>query len=367
MDALAITLEKFWSDSSSLLMKAEACKEIANVPKASVIFETSGSTGIPRKIVLSKQGLMVSAANVNAHLKVSAASVWGLCLPIWHVGGFAVPVRCYQAGCRLSIYSGRWDALESAKWLEREKVTHASMVPTQIFDIVKLGLRAPKSLIAIVVGGGQLAETIGQDARKLGWPVLASYGMTEAGSQIATQALEELAQPYCMDRLSILPCWKTRTNENSILEICGEPLLLGELVEERDGEKTFHPRASAWFTTSDRVELDDHWMSISGRADALVKIMGELVSPQRVTQALIALGMNPASFAVLAMPDERRENRLVLAYDAKDSSDWLCLMENYQQQAPGYEQINEAIAVSEIPRSALGKILIDELRNHLSS
>jgi O-succinylbenzoic acid--CoA ligase len=366
MDAFAISQEEFWLDSTSYLMKMGRSQSLITVPSASVVFETSGTTGKPRNIVLSKKGLLHSAFHVNQHLEVNPSSVWGLCLPTWHVGGFAVPSRCYVAACRLAVYDERWDAGRAVCWLEREAVTHVSLVPTQIFDIVRGKLRAPESLGAVVVGGGQLAECVGQEARDLGWPVLASYGMTEAGSQIATQRLYEIREAYRTDRLSILPCWEVRTNAESLLEIRGDALFLGELVQEITGESVFRPRESEWFATSDRVEIDCHELTILGRADALVKVLGELVSPQQITQTLTSLGMISGTFAVIALPDARKENRLVLVQDADQCHDVGPMIESYHQSAPGFQRIDEVRVVHDMPRSALGKILLNELRDRIS-
>lgn len=367
MDASAITEEKFWLESTSTLMKMSGSEALTTVPSGSVVFETSGSTGKPRKIVLSKKGLLLSAFHVNQHLKVNTASVWGLCLPTWHVGGFAVPSRCYAAGCRLAAYSDRWEIHRAINWLETETVTHVSMVPTQIFDIVKAKHRAPQALQAVVVGGGQLATNIGQEARDLGWPVLASYGMTEAGSQVATQHLREIDQPYRTDRLSILPCWDVRTNLDSLLEIRGGALFLGELEALASGESVFRPRESEWFVTSDRVEIDRHELTILGRADALIKVLGELVSPQQISQALTSLGMIPGTFSVIAMPDGRKENRLVLVHDGENADGVQMMLEAYHQAVPGYQRIDEVRVMRDMPRSALGKIMLNELRERISS
>ena len=62
----------------------------------------------------------------------------------------------------------------------------SSLVPAQVLDLVRAGLRPPPVLRAIVVGGGAISAELYRDARALGWPVLPSYGMTECCSQIAT-------------------------------------------------------------------------------------------------------------------------------------------------------------------------------------
>ncbi len=104
--------------------------------------------------------------------------------------------RAFAAGCGFSEFGRRWDAPAFAAWLAENQVTHTSLVPTQVHDLVAAGVQAPVSLRAIVVGGGHLDAATGRAARALGWPVLASYGMTEAASQIATQGLDSLKTLY---------------------------------------------------------------------------------------------------------------------------------------------------------------------------
>ena len=78
-----------------------------------VLFETSGSTGLPKWIALSKEALEVSARAVNAHLEVDGGAVWGLSLPLRHVGGFGVWLRSRLAGGLLAAFEG-----VNGKWSE---------------------------------------------------------------------------------------------------------------------------------------------------------------------------------------------------------------------------------------------------------
>ena len=194
MGADSLTHPAFWNDPAPF---AAGCfpDRIPELPELQghVLFETSGSTGTPKWIALSKDALLASASAVNAHLGVTKSSCWGLALPAHHVGGFGVAARAFAAGCAFREFGKKWNPAEFTIWLGENQVTHTSLVPTQVHDLVSAELRAPESLAAIVVGGGRLDEATGQAARNLGWPVLASYGMTEAASQIATQAPASLA------------------------------------------------------------------------------------------------------------------------------------------------------------------------------
>ncbi len=83
-----------------------------------------------------------------------------------------------------------------AEEMNEGAVTLTSLVPTQVHDLVQCALACPPSLRAVVVGGAELDPVLGERARELGWPVLQSYGMTEAASQVATASLASLDRPY---------------------------------------------------------------------------------------------------------------------------------------------------------------------------
>jgi len=91
-----------------------------------VLFQTSGSSGMPKWIALSKTALQLSAATVNRHLHVDEGACWGLTLPLHHVGGFGVVARAYDAACRLAEDAGKWDAVRFSGWCAASAVTHVS-------------------------------------------------------------------------------------------------------------------------------------------------------------------------------------------------------------------------------------------------
>jgi O-succinylbenzoic acid--CoA ligase len=109
------------------------------------------------------------------------------------------------------------------------------------------------------------------------------------------------------------------------------------------------PKVDGWFVTSDRVELAGGGLRILGRADRLVKVLGELVDLEGVERSWREeLG---AEVAVVTRPDERRGVGLHLFYeggerDLKESND----------ARPGLERLAGWTGLKQLPRSALGKI-----------
>ncbi|MEO0017942.1 MAG: hypothetical protein RLZZ522_1225 [Verrucomicrobiota bacterium] len=327
-------------------------------------FQTSGSSGPPKWLALPKTGLLLSAAAVNAHLGVTADSCWGLALPLHHVGGCGVVARAFEAGCGLSQFTARWQAAEFCAWLHAAKVTHTALVPTQVHDLVAAGLAAPPGLKAVVVGGGHLDQATGEAARARGWPVLASYGMTEAGSQIATQELGALAQPYQPAPLTVLPIWQTAVAPEGHLRLAGPALFSGSLIADT-GRWRYQPRLGDWHETADRVALADGQLTPLGRLDAVVKVLGELVDPAAIEAELLALAQGALSvgtFAIAAVADARAGHRLVPVCEAAVPPGVIAdALAAYHRQAPGFRRLAAPVRVAALPRSALGKILRREL------
>ncbi len=365
MDPTILTTPSFWDDREPFSFgKFHGQLPIEPLLESTVLFETSGSSGKPKWVVISKSALLASAAAVNEHLEISSSSCWGLALPLHHVGGFGIAARSYAASCKLRVFPQRWDAPAFADWLGKNAVTHSSLVPTQVHDLVKNRLVAPSCLQAIIVGGGRLDSATGHAARALGWPVLASYGMTEAASQVATQGLSYLNDHYQPSPIPILSNWQARVVTNELLEVSGPALFSGYVTLE-NGVGHFTPRSSSWYITSDRVLLEDRLLSPLGRADTLVKVLGELVDPSEIEQELRSLAegrLAIGSYAVLAVPDARAGHRLVPVFERQVAPELVAaVLAKYALLALGFRRLQPCFWIDTLPKSPLGKILKTKL------
>ncbi len=365
MDPASLMHSDFWNDSAPCAAGrfTGAIPDLAEL-RAQVLFETSGSSGAPKWIALGKHALRVSADAVNAHLDVTASSCWGLALPLHHVGGFGVATRAFAAGCRLEHFAPRWQPETFTRWIADFQITHTSLVPTQVHDLVAGQHRAPQGLRAIVVGGGRLDTTTGRAARALGWPVLASYGMTEAASQIATQPLAALDAPYESAPIPVLPIWQTKFGDDDQLLIAGPALFSGTLI--CDGEAwIYHARSSPWHETRDRVQLEARGITPLGRIDSMVKVLGELIDPQSIEHELLTLSngkLSPQRIAVIAVPDPRGEHALVPVFDASVDRDLMRqILAYYSEGAPGPRRLRQPVILEPLPLSPLGKPLRAEI------
>jgi o-succinylbenzoate---CoA ligase len=340
------------SDESHLLLNPRMPREERRrletyvVPlRAHVWLATSGSTGALKLTALSKKALLASAASVNRHLESDSRDVWVCVLPTFHVGGLGIYARALLSGAR--VVAGAWDP---RKFAEMKEMTLASLVPAQVADLVRAGLRAPGEVRGVVVGGGALSEDAYQAAVELGWPVLPSYGMTECGSQVAT------AQPGFAE-LRLLDAFEARIEKDGRLAFRGEPLLTGYGT----AGGFIDPKRRGWFITEDLGSVSNSVLTISGRRGDFVKIGGESVDLSRLDAILNAVAGPHA--AVVAVPDERLGHVIHLAVDPNADAD--TVTSAFTERVHPFERPRRVHRVLEIPRSPLGKLLRTRLLESL--
>ncbi len=326
-------------------------------------FATSGSTGSPSVVVHTEGSLDASADSVSAWLGARAEDVWLRVLPLFHVGGFQIERRAARSGSRVVVDEAKWDPARLLGLARAEGATLLSLVPTQLADLMQLGGSAPESLRAVVVGGGALEEAVAARARRLGWPLLGSYGSSEAASQVATAAPAAALGPAALELLSI---WEARVQPDcggpavpegvGLLELRGPALAAGRFVWTGEA---WHFQAlgdaDGWWRSSDRVELAGRTLRFSCRADRSVKVLGELVNLDALEQQIAALGLAPGHFAIAAVPHPRCGVELVLvAEPAAGPLD--AALARQAGRVPPFAMVRRALEVGALPRSPLGKI-----------
>ncbi len=179
--------------------------------------------------------------------------------------------------------------------------------------------------------------------------------MTEAGSQVATDVLENLNRDFRSAPLPILSGWECRVGESGCLQLRGEALFDSYLHWEKGKICRSESRdADGWFMSSDIVELGKGGLTMEGRADRRVKILGELVDVQELEEEL-RMRLNDCEVHILPVPDERRGWRLVPVVEgpAEDAAD---VIEVLNGRTAGYARLEAVHMVGRMPRTGLGKV-----------
>ena len=314
--------------------------------RSSVVIATSGSGGAAKWVVLPKSAILASARAVNEHCGLSQDDIWLGSLSTFHVGGIGIYARAFCNGAR--VVPMAWDAWARdgtafLKALNESRATLGSLTPVHLSDLVRVGATCPASVRGMFLGGGRIDPDLVTRAQELAWPIWTTYGMTESSSQVATSL------DGGHEWLPLLPIWEGRTDDAGRLALRGEALFSGYVSREGEGWRYDPARdAEGWFTTGDRCDLRDGKLRFLQRADGAVKVSGELVSLPEMNDRVASFGIVGL---IVAVPEERRGNDLVLVCEGGDES----LLERFNADLPPVERVVRLVLVSELPRTEIGK------------
>lgn len=333
-----------------------------------VFLATSGSTATQNTslkwVALSKNAILTSSQQVNAHLNCTAKDVLLNTLPHFHIGGLSLFSRAFLCGAKVvDIYSEsfKWDPHAFAHAVESHHVSISSLVPTQVFDLVQHGIVAPKCMRAIVVGGAALPHSLYMSAQKLGWPVLPSYGMTEAASQVAT-AEPNVGWHNNLPCLHILPHHNVFLTEEGRIAIQSPSLLTGYFIQSEGQFEFYDPKTKDAFITQDLGIIKENKLIVLGRCDEVIKVNGENVSIPHLEQVAHTLKQEQnfiCDLALFSIPDARSGRKMAIAC-SKHGSDFKKqanqFVENFNLRVLPFERIHEILFVDQIPKTDLFKI-----------
>lgn len=333
-----------------------------------IFLSTSGSTATQNSalkwVALSKEAILSSSQQVNAHLSCTANDILLNTLPHFHIGGLSLFSRAFLCGARvIDIYSEslKWDPHQFARTVADHHVTISSLVPTQLFDLVKHKISAPKSLRAIVIGGASLAHDLYVHAQKLGWSILPSYGMTEAASQVATAEPNGTWQND-LPCLNILPHHHVFLTDEGRIAIQSPSLLTGYFLQS-EGQFQFHdPKIANTFVTQDLGMIKGNQLIVLGRCDEVIKVNGENVSLPHLEQVAQTLKQEHSflcDVALFSFPDDRSGRRVGMAFSNQKlhpQKNIDAFVQHFNQRVLPFERVHDVLFVNEIPKTDLFKI-----------
>jgi O-succinylbenzoic acid--CoA ligase len=264
------------------------------------LLHTSGSSGHPR-VVYHDLAAHIANAEASAHrLPLEPGCGWLLQLPLNHVSGFSIPIRCLLSGAAV-VFSDSENATED------EAVTHLSLVPTQLQRLLDSGAPLHR-LRAVLVGGGPISSALVERAIYAGVPLHLTYGMTESASQICTtERLVETPNPLHAGQP--LPGREVRISDAGEIQIRSPILAKKSLGPEGRWEDLAD--AEGWFSTGDLGAFTAEGnLVIQGRRDRLIISGGENIQPEAIESLLLKIpGVRRA--VVVGKPDPEFAERPV--------------------------------------------------------
>lgn len=301
-------------------------------------FFTSGTTGTPKRVELSKEVMRASARQTLSFFNLEAGNKSLLCLHPQYIGGAMMLVRAMEGGLHLDAVGPQ----NLSEMFPLSKNYHfVSMAPLQAEKLTKnLGAQWTSSFQHILLGGTGLTESQQQLFSHLPIEKMwMGFGMTETSSHFALQSLPHLSKGY-----ELLPGLEARTLEDGCLEIRGAIT----------GNK--------WHTTHDLVELKSNHVKFLGRKDDLINSGGVKISPvqleQKIKEVLLKKGLNHFEFAVSSVADSTLGEALVLLSENPLEIE----LAELNAHLPAYHGVKKMILVKDFPRNEQGKLIRKELK-----
>ena len=333
------------------------------------ILFTSGSTGHPKAVPLTVGNHLASARASAERLGCDDDDRWLCCLPLCHIGGLAIVLRSVIYGTAIELVP-RFEPQIIIDRLSDRPVTLASFVPTMLFRLLDHSADAIENqLRAVLVGGGPITADQLRDARRLGLPVLPTYGMTEAASQLTTLSLDTgnehlhtAGTPLDGVELQLRDAdlSPVATGDAGAIWVRGPMLTSGYLNSYNSAF------VDGWYNTGDFGRLDHRGrLLIEHRQSDRIVTGGENVDPLEVEQVLRD-STRVTDVAVVGVDDPEWGQLVAALIVTEDESQHLidslqsrCRTELAHFKAPRLWAI-----ANEIPRTATGKVRRSVVRTH---
>jgi long-chain acyl-CoA synthetase len=377
-------VEKFVliDDSSNLgyndyqSLKAEAIDKEPDVEEIDEndpynIIYSSGTTGLPKGIVLSHYVRSFYATLFASSFRMTPESVIIHSGSIVFNGAFVTMMPAMFLGATF-ILELKFDAQEFIETVQREKVTHVIMVPSQLIAILNapnFSAEALESLEMICSVGAPLHMDVKEKINRL-LPnrFYELYGLTEGFLTVLDRThytkLQSVGIPPPFYKMRVVNTEDEDVPVGEIGEIIGKgPTLMTEYYKRP--ELTAETMKDGWLHSGDLGYLDeDGFLYLVDRKKDMIISGGVNVYPKDIEE-VVAQHPSVKEVAVFGVPDEKWGEASVAAVVLRDSisinPEELMKWVNERVGAK-FQRVQRVLILDDFPRSISGKILKRELR-----
>jgi O-succinylbenzoic acid--CoA ligase len=244
--------------------------------RIALVVETSGSTGVPKRVALSSDALLASAAASDTAL--GGPGQWLLALPAHYIAGINVLVRSLAAETEpVLLPPGHFDPRDfaAASTLMDAELRFTSLVPAQLARLVAIAeedvsvLEQLRRFDRMLIGGQASSPELVARALELGLNITRTYGSSETSGGCVYDGV-----PIGTAQARVVA---------GQVELAGPMLAEGYLGDPRRTAATFHDAdGHRWYRTGDSGEVVDGVLTVTGRLDGILISGGVKVSLDRI-------------------------------------------------------------------------------------
>ncbi len=299
-------------------------------------FKTSGSTGAPKDLEISRERILKSALKSIKFLNLNSDLTALLALKLDYIAGFMVLIRALESGMDLHYFPPNSDPFEK---LNPHRNYFAALVPLQVHTLFhkKYDL---KNFHSIIIGGAALNYDLKKKLESLNYPVYESYGMTETVTHIA---LKKLNQQDKSERFKILENIEIDTDERSCIKIKADVT------------------NNQWINTNDIVKIHNkNEFTLLGRYDDVINSGGIKIYPIQLEELIQEKAdglLEQKEFVISSKPDTLLGEKAVLVIEGKNPyEDYIDELRASISGINKYIIPKEIVFLNKLPRTNSGKI-----------
>lgn len=346
--------------------------QVRTPPEVFCIQYTSGTTSIPKGVMLSNAAYLATASYVARCQRLTPSSGFISAGPFFHCSGsmHALTV-CLLAGCTLNSMS-IWDP----EWFLDQVAEHRCDVSHMVYfrDVLALGSDRARPRLASMKLTHDLGtpEFLRRIHDELGIPGISNiYGMTETAGQFTMWFPDDplelrvagngrpqpgnglrVADP---DTLRALPHGATGE-----IQMRGLTLSPGYFENTAAQSQAFTP--DGWFRSGDLGRIGEQGQLVYiARLKEMIRVGGENVAPAEVEQVLRDI-CGTASVCVLGVPDARLDEVPAAVLVRPDTSDWQGALAQLRQRLAGFKIPRAVYLADDLPVTATNRVQRATLR-----
>ncbi|MER7766837.1 long-chain fatty acid--CoA ligase [Kitasatospora sp. NPDC096140] len=333
--------------------------------RTAAVLWTSGTSGRPKAVALSRQALAYQGDATAAHLGISARDRLLLPLPLHHSYAYSVLQVCRSTGAHLYVESG-FQVRRIIRRIRDARITSMDGVPSMYRALAADAGSHPETRAALAglrirgCGGDVLAPGLHERfVGRTGVGLHDGYGLTEAGPNVAINVPGRI-RPGSVG--SLLDGTRARVHGPDREVQVNSPSLMTGYVDPATGALLPAPfTEDGWLPTGDTgaVSPDGH-LTITGRIKEVLIVHGETVAPA-ILEDVIRTVPGVAEAVVLGRPGRARGDEIhAFVQPADGAADRAALRARVlaacRGALPPQLRPRAVHLAAELPRTASGKV-----------
>lgn len=294
--------------------------------------ETTGSTGHPKNIIVSRSDLIASAERTISYFNLQPGNSILCALPLAYIAGKMVVVRALVGNLDLIPVKPSNDPLQR---LNIPEFDFCSLVPYQVEHILINGSELGR-IKKLLIGGAPLPGRIREKLKVLNSEIYETYGMTETLTHVALRQISPVSETtfHCLPGITV------SSGEENCLVFHGKSLPVNPVITNDIGD-TISPNEFEWV----------------GRLDSVINSGSVKVSPERL-ERFIGKYLSCRTLIVTGEPHDTLGEMVILVIEGPElSNDEKQALSEAVKKLDQYIKPGKFYIIDKLPRSENGKIL----------